>query len=80
MHRRAHLLTAAFLTLTLFGGTAIQPVPSAASTLGCCMVRDGARAPWVQVGTKFSDCERRNAREDDDIFEPRGRVWWNIDC
>ena len=56
-----------------------------AAGLGCCMQRDNASngAPWYQVSTDFEDCQLRNQAppdSNDNILEPLGLIWWNIQC
>lgn len=56
-----------------------------AAGAGCCMQRDAetASAPWYQINEDFEGCEALNQRRDrnqDDVFEPAGFIWWNVDC
>ena len=64
----------------------LMPVsqPDAAGS-GCCMKRDRVSndAPWYQIGNNFGDCDKLNRNEDngrDDVFEPKGQIWWNVNC
>lgn len=82
MVRRTVLIAALAFSPFGFVGPLLPGASAAASAIGCCMVRDGAKLPWVEVGKDFEDCAKRNAREvpADDIFEPEGLVWWRLDC
>lgn len=78
----------AFRTIGLTGatamllGTAGLYAGAASSGTGCCLQRQGAQYPWVEIGKDFAECDRLNQAEatPDDIFEEAGRIWWSVDC
>ena len=52
-----------------------------ADPAGCCMQRPDTNSAWVPNNLNFSACQQLNqALDHDDIFQPTGRVWWNVQC
>ena len=52
-----------------------------ADPAGCCMQRPDTNSAWVRNQLNFSACQQLNqALDHDDIFQPTGRVWWNVQC
>ena len=49
---------------------------------GCCKLRDSYNARWrIDKGMTFEACKADNDRKDkDDVFEPSGFVWWDVQC
>lgn len=82
MTSRANFIAALAVVLGVAGADVLIPSASASASFGCCMIRDSERYPWVETDASFEDCEQANFDfdDDDDIFEPWGRVWWNLDC
>jgi hypothetical protein len=52
-----------------------------AGARGCCMqlAPDGV---WYQNGMDFNQCRSANQSHDgnDDLYQPSGVFWWNVDC
>ncbi len=81
------LIKAAVVTASLLAGAAVVVGSQSAAIAGggCCMQRDAVTddAPWYQISEDFEECDALNQRLDrnqDDVFEPAGLIWWNIDC
>jgi len=48
---------------------------------GCCKDRASLKDPWKKNGMNFRECERLNQKIDgDNVFDQRGRVWWDSGC
>ncbi len=48
---------------------------------GCCMERSSSSGSWSGSGKNFAGCSKYNQVKDgDDLFEPRGFVWWDVQC
>ena len=52
-----------------------------ADPTGCCEQRDNPNSGnWYRNSLNFSACDQLNRTLDnnDDIFKPTGKVWWNL--
>ena len=48
---------------------------------GCCKQRGSDDKRWRVIGRDLKKCKRENARKDqDNVFQPSGRVWWDSKC
>jgi len=50
---------------------------------GCCVQRDPRTGQWYRNGLNFRQCQDLNLRLDgrqDNLFNPTGSVWWNVNC
>ncbi len=49
---------------------------------GCCKERKAAGYAWKKNGKSFENCQKSNNKEAkrDDIFQRKGRVWWDVGC
>lgn len=54
---------------------------SLAGAGGCCKQHapDGS---WYSNGMGFNQCRSANRRQDnnDDLFQPIGQFWWDVNC
>lgn len=73
--RMGPLAVAAMLVL----GASLQASPARAVP-GCCKQRQTESGPWFATRLSFDECEQRNRAEGDDLFAPKGRVWWDTYC
>ena len=50
-----------------------------AAVSGCCKQKvDGN---WRRIGDDFEQCKALNeAEEDDNVFDPTGKYWWDVGC
>ena len=46
---------------------------------GCCKVKNSA-GQWQVRDDSLKSCRKRNQSEGDNIFEPKGKVWWDVNC
>ncbi len=55
---------------------------SCADPTGCCKQRQTPDSEWYANNLNFSACQQLNGALDgnDDIFQPSGRVWWDLHC
>lgn len=82
--RARWLLLAGFVVLIVFAVSLLPPcaMPLLAQS-GCCRTRTNLSAPWAKrFDLNFAGCRNLNQQLDrgDNIFEPRGRVWWDQRC
>jgi hypothetical protein len=48
---------------------------------GCCKTRASYTAAWSRSGDTFEQCQAQNgARDDDNVYDERGLVWWDVRC
>ena len=67
----------------LFASVALFANPLFADPAGCCEQRPSIEAPnWYRNGSNFAQCQQLNHAldQDDDIFQPLGKVWWDPNC
>ncbi|MCI0546573.1 MAG: hypothetical protein L0027_04755 [Candidatus Rokubacteria bacterium] len=67
------------------GALALSALPPCSAALraqaGCCKTRNAAGAPWAKrPDLTLAACQDLNAQDKDDLFEERGRVWWDRAC
>lgn len=72
------LITATLISAQVITGTAQARV-------GCCLMREtpDTSSPWLEIDKNFDECQRLNRDKDgdnDNIFKPRGKIWWSIEC
>jgi hypothetical protein len=74
----------AVLGFLLLAATLYLAPPCLAALLaqsGCCKTRNAYNERWSQVSWNFERCQQENQRGDgDDVFQPRGLVWWDLQC
>lgn len=53
-----------------------------ADPAGCCKQRPNINATtWTPNHLTFAACQQLNlALDNDNIFQPTGRVWWDLQC
>ena len=58
------------------------PCNEAIAVSGCCKQRPHVNAKWRNIGIDFARCKTLNDEEDqgDDIFNPDGKIWWDVGC
>jgi hypothetical protein len=48
---------------------------------GCCKQRSSTRERWYRNELNFWNCNELNRHLDgDDVYEEKGRVWWDRNC
>lgn len=48
---------------------------------GCCKERSSTTGRWSKNGKNYEACNGDNKlRDGDDLFQPRGLVWWDLQC
>ena len=48
---------------------------------GCCKERTSEDKPWRKGRRDFDSCKGLNDKEDNDnVFKPSGRFWWDVAC
>lgn len=49
---------------------------------GCCKERKDDGYAWKKNGQSFEKCQKLNKIKDkiDNIFQSKGRVWWDVGC
>jgi hypothetical protein len=59
-----------------------QAVKDSKAGGGCCMERrDLNKDNWRKNGMNFRECRNaNNGRDNDDIYQPAGYIWWKQNC
>jgi len=74
------------LALSIVLSPAIIPTGSKVlgDPAGCCKQRqaDNPASPWYRNRANFAACQQLNRTLDnnDDIFQQKGRIWWDQAC
>jgi hypothetical protein len=78
MKKWGYLLGAAALAfvfvITLYGRVETHAIS------GCCKERSSYTGNWYKNGKTFAQCQQANQRDDDNIFQQQGLVWWDVNC
>ena len=68
------------LFLTAYFGIGSAPDDAAYAISGCCKQRTSANDPWYRTASDLNVCKDLNGTDGDNIFEPSGKVWWDLAC
>ena len=67
------------VALTTGAGLALTAGQQAAAMTGCCKERTAPTTAWQSNKLTFEQCKARNqARDDDNVFDQLGLVWWDV--
>lgn len=48
---------------------------------GCCKIREATDVSWIPSTESYEQCLDDNQEEDDDdLFKPKGKFWWDLSC
>ena len=78
MRLKAMLMLSLFTTASLWVGGA--PDDKLLAISGCCKERSSASDPWYRSGSDLKICKDLNQADGDNIFDPAGKVWWDLAC
>lgn len=75
--------TICWLSILLF----VSVIPLAPGTIeqthararGCCM-QLAPNGRYYPNGLSFNQCRSANGPDNDDLYSPSGRFWWNVNC